>query len=106
MRRFTRAIASIAQWCRANRHLSIAKQQLKLRQKLHGHYAYYGISGNYAALARFKFEVHRRWHKWLDRRNRQRELWSRFNALLRRYPLPNPRLIKRRPTLHSPAAVG
>ena len=102
--RFTRAIVSIAQWCRANRHLPIAKQQIKLRQKLHGHYAYYGISGNYAALARFKFEVHRRWHKWLNRRNRQRELlWFRFNKLLRCYPLPNPRIVKRRKASHSEA---
>jgi hypothetical protein len=75
--------------------LPVSEQQLKLRQKLHGHYAYYGISGNYAALNRFKFEVQRCWHKWLNRRNRQRELlWSRFNALLRRYPLPNPRIAK------------
>ena len=100
--RFTRVIVSIAQWCRANRHLPIAKQQVKLRQKLLGHYAYYGISGNYAALARFKYEVHRRWHKWLNRRNRQRELlWFRFNTMLRRYPLPNPRLVKRRKASHS-----
>lgn len=95
--RFSRAISRVAQWCRFNRHLPVSEQQLKLRQKLHGHYAYYGIKGNYAALNRFKFEVQRCWHKWLNRRNRQRELqWFRFNALLRRYPLPNPRLVKPR----------
>ena len=94
--RFSRAVKSIAQWCRDHRHLPVSEQQIKLRQKLHGHYAYYGIRGNYAALSRFKFEVHRCWHKWLNRRNRQRELlWSRFNALLRRHPLPNPRLVHR-----------
>ncbi len=87
------AISRVAQWCRLHRHLPISEQQLKLRQKLHGHYAYYGIRGNYAALNRFKFEVHRRWHKWLNRRNRQRELLLfQFNALLRRYPLTNPRI--------------
>jgi len=69
---------------------------VKLRQKLHGHYAYYGITGNYAALNRFKYEVHRRWHKWLNRRNRKRELlWDKFNLLLQRYPLPNPRIVQR-----------
>ena len=95
--RFTRAIAKVAQWCQFNRHLPVSEQQVKLRQKLHGHYAYFGIRGNYAALARFKFEVHRRWHKWLNRRNRQRELtWNKFNALLRRCPLPNPRIAKPR----------
>jgi group II intron reverse transcriptase/maturase len=92
--RFGRAVRSIALWCRLNRHRPVSEQQAKLRQKLHGHYAYYGISGNYAALSRFQFEVHRRWHKWLNRRNRQRELlWSGFNNMLRRYPLPSPRIV-------------
>jgi hypothetical protein len=81
--RFSRALKSIALWCRKNRHLPIREQQVKLRQKLHGHYAYYGIMGNYAALNRFKYEVHRRWHQWLNRRNRRRELlWDKFNLLL------------------------
>ena len=95
--RFGRAVRSIAQWCRNNRHRPVSEQHVKLRQKLHGHYAYYGISGNYEALTRFKYEVHRRWHTWLNRRNRQRELlWFRFNELLRRYPLPNPRIVQSR----------
>ena len=82
--RFSRALSKVALWCRFNRHLPVSEQQLKLRQKLHGHYAYYGIRGNYAALNRFKFEVQRYWHKWLNRRNRQRELlWFRFNALFK-----------------------
>ena len=96
--RFTRAITKVAQWCRLNRHLPVSTQQLKLRQKLYGHYAYFGIRGNYAALARFKYEVHRRWHQWLNRRNRQRELtWDKFNSLLKRYPLPPPRIHQPRP---------
>lgn len=94
--RFGRAVRSIAHWCRNNRHRPVSEQHMKLRQKLHGHYAYYGISENYDALKRFKFEVHRRWHKWFNHRNRQRELrWSQFNALLRRFPLPNPRMVQR-----------
>lgn len=92
--RFGRAVQSIAQWCRFNRHQPISEQHLKLRQKLHGHYAYYGISGNHAALQRFYHEVHRRWFKWLNRRNRQRELsWDQFNVLAKRYPLPVPRIV-------------
>ena len=68
----------------------------KCRHKLNFKLLYYGITGNSAALSRFKYEVHRRWHKWLNRRNRQRELlWSQFNALLQRFPLPNPRIVQR-----------
>lgn len=104
--RFSRALSKVALWCRFNRHLPVSEQQLKLRQKLHGHYAYYGIRGNYAALNRFKFEVQRYWHKWLNRRNRQRELlWFRFNALLRRYPLPVPHLVHPRPRPRSETLI-
>ena len=38
--RFSRALLKVAQWCRLHRHLPVSEQQLKLRQKLHGHYAY------------------------------------------------------------------
>ena len=92
--RFGRAVQSIAQWCRLNRHRPVSEQHLKLRQKLLGHYAYYGINGNYAALQRFFHEVKRRWYKWLNRRNRQRELpWDRFATMAKRYPLPTPRIV-------------
>ena len=36
----------IAQWCRIHRHQPIAEQHRTLSQKLRGHYAYYGITGN------------------------------------------------------------
>jgi RNA-directed DNA polymerase len=86
--RFSRAVRSMDSWCRANRHLSIREQQQKLNEKLRGHYAYYGVTGNSAALSRFLHEVEDRWRKWLYRRNRLRSLnWSLFRRLLQRYPL-------------------
>ena len=86
--RFSRAVRSIALWCQRNRHQPIGLQQQKLNQKLRGHYAYYGITGNSRALTRFYYEVQRSWRKWLNRRNRQRELtWDVFTRLLQRYPL-------------------
>jgi hypothetical protein len=66
----------------------------KLSQKVRGHYAYYGITSNARALAAFLTEVHRAWRKWLDRRNSRREMvWVRFSKLLKRYPLPPPRIV-------------
>ncbi len=86
--RFSRAVRSIDQWCRNNRHISIGEQQQKLNQKLRGHYAYYGVTGNSTALSRFLHEVERRWRKWLLRRNRERALnWTLFRRLLQRFPL-------------------
>lgn len=86
--RFSRAVRSMDSWCQANRHLSLREQQQKLNEKLRGHYAYYGVTGNSAALSRFLHEVESRWRKWLYRRNRLRSMnWNLFRRLLQRYPL-------------------
>jgi RNA-directed DNA polymerase len=93
-KRLSRAVRNIAEWCRAHRHRPICEQHAILSQKVRGHYAYYGITGNARALTWFLCAVHRAWRKWLDRRNRKREmLWERFNRLLTRYPLPPPRIV-------------
>ncbi len=93
-KRLSRAVRSIAEWCQTNRHRPVCEQHAILSQKVRGHYAYYGITGNSQALRCFLLAVHRAWRKWLDRRNRQREMtWDRFNRLLKRYPLPPPRIV-------------
>jgi RNA-directed DNA polymerase len=93
-KRLSRAVRSIAQWCRTYRHRPISAQHARLSQKVRGHYAYYGITGNARALGRFLYAVHHAWQKWLNRRNSQREMnWDRFNRLLKRYPLPPPRIV-------------
>ena len=74
--RFTRAVRTIAQWCRQHRHDPIREQHAVLCQKLRGHAGYYGITGNSPALARFYHEVLNEPHRarvfrdvepWLDR---------------------------------------
>jgi RNA-directed DNA polymerase len=90
--RFHRAVTRIAEWCRLNRHRPIGDQHQTLGQKLHGHFAYYGVIGNLPCLQRFRYEVLRAWRKWLSRRRRRGTWpWARFNELLRRVPLPWPR---------------
>ena len=92
--RLSRAVRSIAEWCRDHRHRPVCEQHAILSQKVRGHYAYYGITGNARALAWFLCAVHRAWRKWLDRRNRKREMtWERFNRMLKRYRLPPPRIV-------------
>ena len=66
-----------------------------LTQKVKGHYGYYRIAGNSASLGRFRNEVGRLWHKWLSRRSQKARLdWPTFQRLLKRYPLPLPRVIR------------
>lgn len=87
--RFTRAIRTVTHWCRANGHRPIAEQYTTLCQKLRGHFAYYGITGNSIALAGFRDEVCRVWRKWLSRRRRKnRPSWNWFARLQERYRLP------------------
>jgi len=92
--RLRRAVRSIAQWCRFNRHRPLAEQQRTLSQRLRGHYAYYGITGNSTSLSRFFTAVECCWRKWLSRRDRLRSTtWDAFNRLLSRYPLPAVRVV-------------
>ncbi len=87
--RLTRSLQAIAQWCRFNRHRPVSEQHQILSQKLRGHFAYYGITGNAVSLSRLRHEVAGIWRKWLGRRNRGGPLrWERFAELLKRYPLP------------------
>lgn len=92
--RFSRSLKRIAEWCKQNRHLKIGEQHKALSQKLRGHYNYFGITGNSAALGRYWHHVRQLWRYWLDRRRRENEMpWSRFLLLSKLYPLPLPRAI-------------
>jgi RNA-directed DNA polymerase len=89
--RFRRAVKTIAEWCRRNRHQPISEQHATLSQKLRGHYGYYGITGNGRALANLRYVVTGLWHKWLSRRSWAGYLsWPRFARLQALYALPPP----------------
>lgn len=93
--RFTRSLARVAEWCRRNRHLEMKQQWLSLTRKVNGHFGYFGVTGNFDALARFRFEVVRAWRKWLDRRSQRAHMnWARMKALLMRHPLPAARIVR------------
>ena len=94
-KRFNRAVKRIAAWCRSHMHAPIPEQHEALRRKLLGHNGYYGITGNIEALDRFRYATIRNWRLWLGRRSNSRPMtWDRFNLLLKRYPLPPPRVIR------------
>lgn len=94
--RFRRAVKRVSVWCRQNRHRPVAWQHEQLTRKLLGHYGYYGITPNSAALACYLRQVERTWQKWLHRRSQRKAMpWERFRRLLERYPLPRPRIVHR-----------
>lgn len=88
-RRMSRALRRIAEWCRAHMHDPLVAQHQALVRKLRGHYAFYGITGNSAALDRFRYSVKGIWFAWLSLRSRRRMSWARFVQVLDRFPLPN-----------------
>ena len=94
--RFSRTLRRISEWCRTHRHDDVRDQHRALGQKLRGHYAYFGVTSNYAALAKLLDEVKTIWRKWLSRRSQKAYVTrERMRSLLERYPLPPPRIVHR-----------
>jgi group II intron reverse transcriptase/maturase len=91
--RLKRAIVRVNKWCRVNMHEPIEEQWKTLCAKVRGHYQYYGVPFNSRGLSKFLWNVKCSWRKWLGWRSGGKEMsWERFAKLLRRYPLPNPRI--------------
>jgi RNA-directed DNA polymerase len=82
-------------WLKAIRNQVKTKEWWKiLIAKLRGHFQYYGVSENYAGIARFyKFTI-RMVRKWMNRRSQKRKMsWVRFTEYLEHYPLPKPKIV-------------
>jgi group II intron reverse transcriptase/maturase len=94
--RFNRSVKRIAAWCKLHRHEPVRTQWKILTSKLRGHYGYFGITGNFVALERFRDRVRDAWRRWLGRRSSSRVRFSfeRMDRLLERYPLPPPRITR------------
>ena len=91
--RLTRAIQAVREWCRDHRHWPIKEQHAALVRRIRGHFNYFGVNGNHRSLVILKIMAERAWLRWLRRRSdRTRLNWERFAALLRRFPLPIPRV--------------
>jgi RNA-directed DNA polymerase len=91
--RLRKAVMAIADWCRRHRHLPVKEQHAALARRIEGHFNYFGVNGNARSLRRLVCQVERAWHKWLRRRGQRRPLsCTRFRDVLRRLPLPTPRI--------------
>jgi RNA-directed DNA polymerase len=92
--RFTRSLTRIGDWLRRHVHDPVAVQHCRLCQRLRGHFAYFGITGNAWALTRFREAVLGVWRKCLARRRRGGWLsWEAFRSFLQRFPLPPARVV-------------
>jgi hypothetical protein len=82
-------------WLKAVRNAGKTKDWWpRLATKLRGHYQYYGVSGNMASLRRYYTVGLRLTLKWLNRRSQRTAFyWKGFMEYLKRYPLPQPRIM-------------
>jgi hypothetical protein len=92
-RRMTRKLNDVRQRIRRLRHTPLSEQRTWISRALGGHDAYFGLPGNYRAIAGFHHEVQRAWCHALQRRGSKRRMtWARFHEILKQYPLPPPRI--------------
>jgi group II intron reverse transcriptase/maturase len=91
--RLRRSIQAIYDWCRSHRHVPVKEQYAALCRRIQGHINYFGVNGNTQSLAKLVQEAKWAWFKWLNRRSqRSRLTWERFEDLIRKLPLPIPRV--------------
>lgn len=84
---------SVREWLRENMHEDTVELIKKVNQKLAGHYAYYGISGNYAGIYGFYRYVIGRLHRTLNRRSQKGKLSRRqYSELLKNHPIVEPKI--------------
>ncbi len=94
--RLRRAIQAVDEYCRRHRHLPVRVQHVALTRRLRGHYNYFGVNGNGRSLNSLVKAAARIWYLWLRRRSQKHRLnWARFKAMLKRLPLPEPRITVR-----------
>jgi len=91
--RLWRALEALGDWCRSHRHEPLKEQHAALSRRIRGHFQYFGVNGNMRSLEQLLHGARRLWRKWLERRSqRGRMTWERFNAYLKAFPLPEPRI--------------
>ncbi len=92
---FTAKCKGMNQWLKEIRNKAKGKAWWPLLSvKLRGHFQYYGVSGNYPAIAAYCRRTLYSLCTWLNRRSQKRSMnWSQFYDYLNHYPLPKPRIV-------------
>ena len=101
--RHKRFITKMNQLVKAIRHQSLAEQTMKINQTLQGHYAYYGMGGNFGSIKIALRQTEKLWRRALSTRSQRSNVtWEKFQKIRDVYPLRQPKLyipFNRMPTL-------
>ena len=90
--RVARKLRELRMEARRRMDQPVPQQQCWLSQALRGHYAYFGLSGNWRAVSNLYWQVLTLWGRSLRRRSQRGLTWAHFAELLTRFPLPRPRM--------------
>jgi len=92
-KKFIAKLKIFKEWLKRARNMKTEDIWETAKAKLRGHYNYYGVTDNLCGITRFGKEVVKLLFKWLNRRGKRSSLnWEKFNEMLKRFPLPNPRI--------------
>ncbi len=92
-KKFVAKLKIFKEWLKKARILKIKELWEIAKAKLRGHYNYYGVTDNMRGIVRFGEEVKKLLFKWLNRRGKKNCInWEKFNKMLKRFPLPKPRI--------------
>jgi RNA-directed DNA polymerase len=95
-KKFTAKLKAFKEWLKRARTEKTAELWETVKAKLRGHYAYYGVTDNARGISRFADEIRKLLFKWLNRRGKRGCIsWQKFREMLKRYPLPEPRIMVR-----------
>ena len=93
-KKFTAKLKVFKEWLKKARTLKTMELWETAKAKLRGHYNYYGVTDNSRGITRFGYEVQKLLFKWLNRRGKRNCLnWAKFKEMLKRFPLPKPRIM-------------
>ena len=93
-KKFNLSLKKMNSWLKVIRNRNKTKEWWKIvSAKLRGHFEYYGISGNYAAIRDFYHLVLKLIFKWINRWIQKKSMnWKQFKNYLKYYPLPLPKI--------------
>jgi len=93
-KKFNTSLKKMNLWLKAIRNRVKTREWWKIVSvKIRGHFEYYGISGNYAAIKDFYQLALRLIFKWINRRSQKKSMnWKQFIKYLKYYPLPLPKI--------------
>jgi hypothetical protein len=92
--RFSRSSKKILELLKKNMHKPLKEQSMSINRFLQGHYAYYGMGGNFDALERIYKLVLKAWKKILGKRSQKSYVtWDKFSKLEKLHPILKPRIV-------------